>query len=111
MQIINERDVPYRDGDSGVKYLMRGPLIDWGLIRILPGDGLGLHLHEQVEETFYVLAGEGVLVGNGERCPATPGMAYRLEPRDSHNIINTGSAPLDLVFIKCPYAPDDKVNL
>ncbi len=111
MQHVNERDLAYRDGDSGVKYLMRGPNIDWGLIRILPGDHLGAHLHQRVEETFYVLAGEGVLTANGEPYDARPGDVFRLDPRDSHDIANSGIEPLELVFIKCPYAPEDKVNL
>jgi mannose-6-phosphate isomerase-like protein (cupin superfamily) len=111
MQHVNARELPYRDGDSGVKYLMRGPHIDWGLIRIPPGGHLGAHLHEQVEETFYVLAGGGILTANGQTFAATPGDVFRLDPRDSHDIANPGGAPLELVFIKCPYAPDDKVNL
>jgi mannose-6-phosphate isomerase-like protein (cupin superfamily) len=111
MQRVNAHDLPYRDGDSGVKYLMRGPNIDWGLIRVLPGTRLGPHLHEQVEETFYVLAGQGTMLVNGEEHAAGPGDVFRLEPHDSHDILNTGEAPLELVFIKCPYAPDDRVNL
>jgi quercetin dioxygenase-like cupin family protein len=111
MQYANERDLPYRDGDSGVKYLMRGPNIDWGLIRIPPGGHLGGHYHEQVEETFYVLAGEGLLTVNGQLHTAHPGDVFRLEPRDTHDIANPTGAPLDLVFIKSPYAPEDKVNL
>jgi quercetin dioxygenase-like cupin family protein len=111
MQHVNERDLPYRDGDSGVKYLMRGPNIDWGLIRIPPGGHLGGHYHEQVEETFYVVAGEGTLTVNGQPHAALPGDVFRLEPRDTHDIANAAGTPLDLVFIKAPYAPEDKVNL
>lgn len=111
MQHVNERDLPYRDGDSGVKYLMRGPNIDWGLIRIAPGGNLGGHYHEQVEETFYVVAGEGILTVNGESHAARPGDVFRLEPRDTHDIANAAGTPLDLVFIKTPYAPEDKVSL
>ncbi len=111
MQHVRARDLPYRDGDSGVKYLMRGPNIDWGLIRILPGDRLGGHYHQQVGETFYVLSGEGSLMTNGETYAAMPGDVFRLEPGDQHDITNTGSLPLELIFIKFPYAPEDKVNL
>ena len=111
MQHVNERDLAYRDGDSGVKYLLRGPHIDWGLIRILPGDRLGAHYHQQVEETFYVLAGEGIFTVNDRPYAAGPGDVYRLDPEDRHDITCAGVTPLDLVFIKCPYAPEDKVNL
>ena len=31
-------DFEYRGGTSGVKYLMRGPSIDWGVILLKPGE-------------------------------------------------------------------------
>ena len=35
----------YRNKDSGVKYLMRGPSIDWGLIYLKPGEMMGGKAH------------------------------------------------------------------
>ncbi len=110
MQHIREDAQAYRDGDSGVKYLMRGPRIDWGIILVKPGQALGGHFHEQVEETFYFVEGRGVIVVNGQEHPATPGDVYRLDPQDRHDIRNDGDTPLKMIFIKCPYAPDDKVS-
>ena len=40
MKKIHENDFDYRGGESGVKYLMRGPSIDWGVIKLKPGGGL-----------------------------------------------------------------------
>jgi len=111
MEKVNANDLDYRMGDSGPKYLFRGPRIDWGLIRFLPGQELGTHLHEQVEETFYFTAGTGVMVVDGERTDITPGDALRIEPGEAHNIINTGQTPLEGVFIKHIYAPKDKVDV
>lgn len=37
MQRANEADLAYRGGDSGVKYMIRGPLLDWGVILLKPG--------------------------------------------------------------------------
>jgi mannose-6-phosphate isomerase-like protein (cupin superfamily) len=111
MQHVREQEQSYRDGDSGVKYLMRGPRIDWGIILVKPGEALGGHYHEQVEETFYFVEGRGVIVVNGQEYPATPGDVYCMEPQDRHDIRNDGDAPLKLIFIKCPYAPEDKVSL
>ena len=95
---------------SGAKYLFRGPRIDWGLIRFLPGEKLGAHLHKQVEETFYFTSGTGLFVADGVQYDIKPGDAFRLEPGEVHNVINTGQVPLDGVFIKHMYRPDDKVD-
>lgn len=111
MQYAREQDLAYRDGDAGVKYLMRGPRVDWGIILIRPGETLGGHYHEQVEETFYIVQGDGVMVVNGVEHAATPGDVFRMEPHDRHDIRNDSNAPLKMIFIKCPYAPEDKVSL
>ena len=111
MKRVNEKDLAYRQGDSGPKYLFRGPLHEWGLIRLLPGQSLGPHYHEQVEETFYVVEGTGVFMVNGERHIGQPGDALRLEALDRHEIRNEGADPLKLIFIKCPYLPQDRVSL
>ncbi len=110
MQKVTENDLAYRDGDSGVKYLMRGPMIDWGVLLVKPGETLAPHYHDQVEETFYVLRGRGLLVVDDERIPATVGDAFRVEPTERHEIVNDGVEPLKMVFIKCPYLPEDKVD-
>ncbi len=111
MQRVNERDLAYRGGDSGVKYLFRGPRIDWGVILLKPGESLGGHYHREVEETFYVAEGRGTFVVNDERLAAEAGEAFRMEPADRHDIVNDSDAPLRLIFIKTPYLPDDKVNI
>jgi mannose-6-phosphate isomerase-like protein (cupin superfamily) len=110
MQHANEKDLEYRDGDSGVKYLMRGPKIDWGVVLLLPDQTLGQHYHREVEETFYVVEGAATFVVNGSQIPAGVGDVFRMEATDQHDIINDSGAPVKLVFIKCPYLPKDKVN-
>jgi len=110
MQHVNEEDLTYRNGASGVKYLVRGPQIDWGVILILPGEKLGQHYHVQVEETFYVVQGRATFTVNGEAIAASEGDVFRLEPTDRHDIVNESDQPCKLVFIKCPYLPKDKVD-
>ena len=111
MRKIVEGELAYRDGDSGVKYLLRGPRVDWGVIRLLPGQSLGGHYHRQVEETFYVVEGRGTFIVNEATYLAATGDAFYLEPQDRHDILNDSDQPLKMVFIKCPFLPDDKVNL
>jgi len=109
---VSEHDQPYRGGTSGVKYLFRGPRIDWGVILFAPGEELGRHVHHEVEETFYFVEGTGgrFIVDESE-CPIQIGTAFRIEPGEVHNIVNDTGEPLKAVFIKSEYNPDDKVNV
>ena len=109
MEKVNANELEYRNTVSGPKYLFRGPRVDWGLIRFLPGEELGAHLHKQVEETFYFTSGTGVFIADDLQYDIAPGDAFRLEPGEVHNVINTGQEPLDGVFIKHIYRPEDKV--
>ena len=112
MQHVNENDLEFRGGDLGVKYLFRGPEIDWGVIVFKPGETLGHHFHERVEETFYFVEGKGgKIVVNGAPFRIRIGDAFRLEPHDKHDIVNDTDVPLKAVFIKSTYEPKDKVNV
>jgi len=111
MEQVNEQDLEYRGGDSGVKYLFRGPVIDWGRLRMKPGETLGHHYHDRVEETFYFLEGEPLMIVNGEKIRVRRGDAFRLEPHDNHDIVNDTDDVVDAVFIKSTYDPKDKVNV
>ena len=77
MKVSDERNSEFRTERGGVKYMFRGPNLDWGVIHLLPGDALGPHRHRKVEETFYFTGGEGVLVVDGEEHPAKQGIASR----------------------------------
>ena len=102
MDKVNVNDLPYRGGNSCVKYLFRGPKLDWGVLRLLPGQTLGAHYHERVEETFYFTAGAPLMIVNGERIRVRTGDAFRLDPTDS---------PVDAIFIKDRLDPDDKIPI
>ncbi len=111
MERVNEHDQEYRKGDSGVKYLFRGPNIDWGVVRFAPGEELGPHKHEEVEETFYFPACEPRMVIEGRDFRVRKGDAFRIPPGESHNIVNDTDQPADAVFIKSCYRPKDKIDL
>lgn len=112
MERVNENDLEFRGGDSGVKYLFRGPVIDWGVIVFEPGETLGHHYHERVEETFFFVAGAGgKMIVNGQPHPIRIGDAFRLEPEDRHDIVNDTDVPLKAIFIKSSYDPKDKVSV
>ncbi|TXT53604.1 MAG: Cupin domain protein [Promethearchaeota archaeon] len=110
MKQVHEKDFNYRKGDSGVKYLMRGPSIDWGLILLKPGEKMAdnPHGHNQIDETFYFIEGEGTMIIDDKGYDAPAGSVFLVEPKETHNILNEGSKDLKVVFIKGEYKPDDK---
>jgi mannose-6-phosphate isomerase-like protein (cupin superfamily) len=111
MERVNESERTYRGGESGVKYLLRGPKIDWGVILLLPGERLGAHYHNEVEETFFFVQGGGKVYVNEVEYEVRTGDAFRMEPPEHHDILNDTDGPTKMVFIKCPYLPKDKVSL
>ncbi len=111
MDRVSETEKTYRGGDSGVMYLLRGPRIDWGVILLLPGERLGAHYHNEVEETFYFVRGGGRVYVNEVEYRAACGDVFRMEPAERHDILNDTDEPAKMVFIKCPYLPNDKVNV
>ena len=109
MERTNERNCTYRGDDSGVKYLMRGPRIDWGVILLKPGQRMGPHGHREVEETFYVLQGTPKMVVDDVSYRAGAGDVFQVAPSEKHDLVNDTNEAAKVVFIKTPFLPDDKV--
>lgn len=110
MEYVRASEKDFRQGDWGIKYLFRGPRIDWGIVYLKPGSNLGRHFHQQVEETFYILEGKGVLRVNEQELELEAGTAVRLEPGEKHDLLASPEEALQGVFIKVPYLPQDKVS-
>ena len=91
---------------------MRGPSIDWGLIYLKPGEAMGAnaHGHNIIDETFYFVEGDGVMVIDGIDYQAPEGSVFLCEPKEMHNIRNDSEKPVKIVFIKGEYKPDDKIE-
>lgn len=110
MEKNNELEQSFRDGDCGVKYMFRGPNIDWGVILMKPGRTLGGHYHEETEETFFFQKGTPIMRVNDRDHRVKEGDAFRLTPPDRHDIINDTNEDITIIFIKYPYRPKDKIN-
>ena len=111
MQRVNEAECEFRLGDSGPKYLVRGPRHEWGIIVFHPGQSLGAHRHREVEETFYFVSGSPLMVVDSQEHRVKPGDVFRLDPGEAHDIINDGAGDTRIIFVKCPYLPEDKEAL
>lgn len=110
MEKVNENEKDYRFGDSGPKYLFRGPKIEWGIILLKPQETLGVHFHNETEETFYFIEGEPRMIVNDTSYRVKKGDVFRIEPKEKHDIINDTPDPAKTIFIKAPYNPEDKVS-
>ncbi len=107
MKIIHENE---QKDDNGVKYMIRGPDIDWGLITLQSGQEKSPHYHEKMGETFYVIEGTMTFVLKEKDFNALKGTAIRLEAFESHGLKNNTDSVAKLIFIKEKYLPKDKVN-
>lgn len=110
MQRVNEKENKFREGDWGVKYILRGPYIDWGIILLKPGKATGAHGHQEVEETFYFIKGSPKILVNDVEYRVEEGDAFRLEPLEKHDIVNDTQEEVKLIFIKTPYLPQDRIT-
>jgi quercetin dioxygenase-like cupin family protein len=111
MERVNESEKEFRFGNSGPKYLFRGPKIEWGIIALKPKDTLGAHYHRDTEETFYFKSGTPQIIINKQAYRVVAGDAFRIEPEEEHDIINDTDQRISILFIKALYNPEDKVSV
>ncbi|MHA1647169.1 MAG: cupin domain-containing protein [Promethearchaeota archaeon] len=96
---------------GGVRYMIRGPEIDWGIISLSPGEEKPAHFHEQLAETFYVINGTMTFIIGDKEFDIPTDTAIRLEAKEPHGLKNKSNSELvKVIFIKEKYIPEDKVN-
>lgn len=77
--------------------------IDWaikeiGWMTLQPGASIGMHKHENNEDTYIVVSGQGVFTdSNGKETPVKAGDITIARKGDQHALKNTGTE--DLVFL------------
>ncbi len=79
MYIVNEEDKEYRFGDSGPKYLMKGPRMNFALVQFQAGQDFKAHYHNVMEENFYILEGEVDIVVDGVVNHLRPGQMIHID--------------------------------
>ncbi|HEX3978473.1 MAG TPA: cupin domain-containing protein [Solirubrobacteraceae bacterium] len=67
-----------------------------------PGQRASVSVPEDVEETMFVLEGEGRLHIRGQAYPLSPDMGVYLPPGAESELENTGESPLRLVAVRVP---------
>ena len=71
-----------------------------------PGSGIPTHKHTENEEALFVLEGTGKLICGGQEVELTPGTAFFSPLGVDHEVKNTGSVPLKILWAYAPPLPD-----
>lgn len=111
MFVLNEKDREYRFGESGPKYLMKGPRMNFAVVRFLPGEDFGAHYHNVMEENFFILEGKVDIIVDGKKNVLSEGDFIHIEPGEVHYVINNYDVPVKMVSTLAPYQESDKINV
>ena len=119
MEVINRDDVtPFITKDSSeIREILapRNSTIQRQSLaeaKLLPGRSTEEHYHVQTEETYYILAGSGQMMVDGEKHRVRKYDGVAIPPGARHRITNTGDD--DLLFLCCcvpPYEHDDTMMI
>ena len=85
-EILHAGDVPHIDKVGQVKFA--------------PGQIIPFHTHTDVYEIFFIRTGNGVIRCNGQELAVREGTCIVIEPNEAHEVENTGSDTMLLIYIK-----------
>lgn len=108
MFATKESEHEYRFGDSGPKYLMKGPRLSCGLVVLKPGQDFKKHYHLHMEENFLLLEGKLDIYVDEKLTTFEAGEFVHVEPNEKHYLINRYEKPAKAVFVLGPFTPNDK---
>jgi quercetin dioxygenase-like cupin family protein len=109
--IVDEKEKEYRFGDSGPKYLMQGPRMNFALVQFMPGQDFKAHYHNVMEENFFILEGTVTITVDGKPHTLNPGQFIHIEPGEVHYIKNESKAMVRMTACLAPYKDGDKVEV
>lgn len=108
---VSENEKEYRFGDSGPKYMMKGPRLSVGVVVLKPGQDFKKHFHPHMEENFLIIEGKVDIYVNDTKFACKPGDMVHVEPQETHYLINNYDKPVRSVFITGPFTENDKVEV
>lgn len=111
MQLVRESEREYRFGDSGPKYLRKGPRLSAGIVLLKPGQDFKNHYHDIMEESFLILEGKLDIEIDGTLYHCEAGDLITAEPGETHYLKNTSDSPMKAVFLLGPFQKMDKTEV
>jgi mannose-6-phosphate isomerase-like protein (cupin superfamily) len=91
-----------KENDFFRKVVSTGPNAQIVLMSIPPGGEIGAEVHDNVDQVLAVVAGEGVVVLDGEESRVGPDHVVHVPAGVRHNVLNRGSFNLRLYTIYAP---------
>jgi len=80
------------------------------VMSLLPGEDIGMEVHDTVDQFFRIESGEGKVVMNGEESAFGPGFAIIVPAGTQHNVIATSAVKLYTLYSP-PNHPDGTVHV
>ena len=111
MFIVNESEKEYRFGNSGPKYLMKGPRMNFAVVQFQPGEDFKAHYHNIMEEDFFILEGEIDIVVDGTVHHLKQGDLIQIVPSEIHYCVNSYDKTVKMISTLAPYQEVDKVEI
>lgn len=84
------------------KVLYSGEHMQLVLMSLLPGEEIGMEVHEENDQFFRFESGEGKVVINGNEYSVRDGDSVIVPAHSQHNVINTGSSDLKMYTLYAP---------
>ena len=106
MKILNLQDIP-EEGVSHNRQIQKRVMLRLGDLpqitqfaqaRIPPNQSVGAHTHDDMSEVFFVESGEGIIQIDGQAHCLEAGVCIGVEPGEQHELVNTGSVDLVLMY-------------
>lgn len=108
---LNENEKEFRFGDSGPKYLMKGPNLNFALVRFNPKEDFAAHYHSIMEEDFYILEGKIDIYIDDYMVTLSKGDFIHIEPKEVHYVTNPYDEPVLMVSVLGPHQAVDKTEV
>lgn len=64
------------------------------------------HSHDDMEEVYFVVSGEGIMVVGEDSYDIRPGDGLYVPPGAFHTTYQRGNLPLTVLWVTCPVAPE-----
>jgi len=99
---------------GNVEFLARTrdtPRFNFGIIEMAPGREMEAHVHEDEDDSFYILEGEMKFLFGGEEVPDFAGTFVLVPPGLSHGFKNEGNIPVRMLNIHAPAGFDRRIGL
>ena len=72
---------------------------------LAPGQEAEEHRHQDAEEIFFILSGQGMMLVDGQPVPLTTGNLLLIEPGEGHLLRNNGAHLLTFITVLVRRSP------